>query len=154
MTTAAERLPDLVDEAAIGRADERPGERPHERRHVVRQGHELLERGPARHVGAREDPPHGEADDDGQDRRHARHQQRVTEDVGVATQIREVREPVRFRRAGLRIAHAQRGLDEIGDRIEDEDGGAATDHQADKARARSPGPSPLESDQRERLTTP
>ena len=71
-----------------------------------------------------------------------RHEQRVAEDVRVAAEAGEVVEPVRLRRARLRIAHAQRGLDEIGDRIEDEDGGAAPDDQADEARARPPGPGP------------
>ena len=54
----------------LGRADEGPGQGAHERRHVVRHRHELLERRAARHVGAREDPPHDEADDDSEDGRH------------------------------------------------------------------------------------
>ena len=80
--------------------------------------------------------------------------QGVTEDVGVATKVPEVVEPVRFRRASLRVADAQGGLDEIGDRIEDEHGGRAADEQTDKARARSPGPGPLEIAQRGELKAP
>ena len=139
---AAERPPELVDEAAVGRADERPGQRAHERRHVVGHGHELLEGGPAGDVRARQDPPHRESHHDGQDGRDGRHQERVAEDVRVAAEVGEVVEPVRLRRARLRIAHAQGRLDQVGDRIEDEDGGPAPDDQADEARARPPGPGP------------
>ena len=143
MPLAPERPPRLVDEAAVRRGDERPGERAHERRHVVGHGHELLEGLAARHVGAGKDPCHAEPEDDGQDGCHDGDQQRVAENVRVAAEAGVVGEPVRLRRARLRVAHAQRGLDEINDRIEDEDGGAPTDQHADEPRTRPPGPGPL-----------
>src|SRR5207247_9708207 len=83
-----------------------------------------------------------EPEDDGQHRRHRGDEQRVAEDVGVAAKVRVVGEPVGLGRASLRIAHTQRGLDEIGYRIENEDGGAPTDDQAHEARARPPGLGP------------
>ena len=45
----------------------------------------------------------------------------------VAGEVRKVGEAVGLGWAGLRIADAQRGLEEIGDRVEDEDGSAPTD---------------------------
>ena len=67
-----------------------------------------------------------------------RHEHGVPEDVGVPPEVREVVEAVRLRRAGLRIAHAQRGLEQEDDRIQDEDGGGAPDQQADEPRPGQP----------------
>src|SRR6266516_4581552 len=63
-------------------------------------------------------------------------------DLRVAAQVRIVCETVGLRRAGLWIANAQGGLDEIGNRVKDEDCGASADEQADEPRARPPGPGP------------
>ena len=53
---AAELAPELIDEAALRRAEQAPGERAEQRRHVVGHGHQLIERALIRHVGARQDP--------------------------------------------------------------------------------------------------
>src|SRR5262249_2523731 len=78
------------------------------------------------------DPAHREADDDRQQRRQRGDEQRVAKDVGVAAEAREVVETVRLGGAGLRIADAQRGLDEESDRVEDQHRRDAGDQKADE----------------------
>ena len=154
MRLAAEGAPDLVEHAAARRADEAPRERAHERGHVVRQRHELLEGGAPRHVRPRQDPAHHEAEDDRHDRRHDRHEDGVPEDVGVPPEVDEIVEAIRLRRARLRIADAQRGLEEKEDRIQDEDGGGASDEKADESRPGQPDRARQETPHRHALRGP
>jgi hypothetical protein len=80
-------LPELVDEAALGPGDHRPGERADQRRHVVGQLHQPLELVAARHVGARQDPGEREADQDGHHGGHHRDDQRVPRTLMSSSKI-------------------------------------------------------------------
>ncbi len=112
---ASPRLPDLVDEAALG-----PGA--DQRRHVIGQLHQPFELVAGRHVGPRQDPGEREADHDRHHRRHHGDHRRVDEHVDVLVEDREVvRDAVFRRRKGHRIAGVQRFLDQEHQRQDDEE---------------------------------
>ena len=122
VAAASARLPELVDEAALGAGDHAPGQRADQRRHVVRQLHQSLELVAARHVGARQDPGQREADQDRHHRRHQRDHHGVDEDVEVLVEHRDVVfDAVFLRRKGHRIADVQRLLDQEHHRQDDEE---------------------------------
>ena len=117
---AAERAEDLVEEAALRRAEQAPGERAEQRREIVRHHHHLLEEAAARHVGTGDDPRHHEAE---HQRHHGggdRHGERVEDDLRVFEQAGEIIQAVAGRRPRLRIAGIERGLQQESDRIEHE----------------------------------
>ena len=111
---------DLIEEAAFRRAEQAPGERAEQRRQIIGHDHHLLEEAPARHVGARDDPRHHEAEHQRHHGRGERDRQRVEDDLRIGEQAGEVVEAVFGRRPRLRVAGVERGLQQKGDRIEHE----------------------------------